>query len=128
MKKLEKMMQEGIETNDLKKVALALNLGLSVEAELNGYSPLYLAVLRGNIALVEILISAGVNVNAKDNGGHSPLHFAVDRDNVAIVKLLISAGADVNAKTNGGNSPLHWAVRRGYVEMQALLKKHGATI
>ena len=91
-----------------------------------GQSPLRFAVGRDNIALAELLISAGADVNAKSNIGTSPLHYAADRNNVILAKYLISAGADVNAKDKWGSSPLFWAAYRGNKEMQALLKKHGA--
>ena len=79
MKKADRMLFEGIKKNDLRKVALALNLG------------------------------ANVNVKDNDNDGDSLLSWAARRDNVAIAKLLISAGADVNVKDNDGDSPLFWA-------------------
>ena len=126
MKKLEKMLWEGIHGNDLRKVAWALNLGLGVEAELNGYSPLSLAVLRGNVEVAELLISAGANVNTKDNMGELPLYWAVWMGNIALAEYLISAGADVNAKNNDGESPLSLATLWDKVEMKSLLKKHGA--
>jgi ankyrin repeat protein len=39
----------------------------------NGNTPLYLHVLRGNIEIVEILIQAGANVNARGDKGKRPL-------------------------------------------------------
>ena len=126
MKKLEKMLWEGIETNDLKKVALALNLGLGVDAKFKcNYTPLHWAVRKDNLEITKFLIASGANVNSKDLLDRLPLHFAVS---VAIAELLISAGSDVNAKGYMGLSSLGWAVRRGNKEMQDLLKQHGATI
>ena len=130
MKKLEKMMQEGINENDLKKVAWALNLGLNINGVLNdGMPSLHWAVRWGHITMVKLLISAGADVNAENKSGDAPLFWAVCRDNVALAKLLISAGADVNVKW-GHCTLLHWAVSygHGHKEMQDLLKKHGAIV
>ena len=123
MQKLKKMMMEGIKQNDLKKVAWALNLGLDINALLwGGFTPLHWAK---NIALVELLISAGADVNVKDYKGDTPLHRAVWMDNIELAKLLIASGTDVNAKDNYGETPLHLAKSE---EMKVLLEQHGATI
>ena len=127
MKKLEKMMQEGIETNDLKKVAWALNLGLSVEAEFKcGYSPLRYAADRDNIAIAKLLISAGADVDSKDyEDGMSPLHYA---ESVALAEYLISAGANVNAKDKDGESPLYRAAYWNDVALAEYLISAGADV
>ena len=120
MKKLEKMMQEGINENDLKKVAWALNLGLNINGVLNdGMPSLHWAVRKNNIQLTELLISVGADVDAKGNDGSSPLAWAVSRGRIALVKLLISLGADVNAKNEWGWSSLDYARSE---EMKELLQ------
>jgi len=123
MKKLEKMLWEGVDENNLRKVALALNLGANVDAKgWNDQTPLHWAVRGVNIALAKLLIDSGANVNAKDKNGDTPLHRAIGR-NIAIAKLLIASGADVNAKNNKGNTLLDWTQSQ---KMKALLKQHGA--
>ena len=153
MKKLEKMMQEGINENDLKKVAWALNLGLNINGVLNdGMPSLHWAVRKNNIQLTELLISLGADVNVKDDSANTPLAWAVSYGKIELAKLLISAGADVNIKW-GHYTLLHWAVSYNLLEidsgadvkakgskgemilnwarsqkMQDLLKKHGAIV
>lgn len=41
-----------------------------------GLTPLHLAVIQGNTALVNLLIANKANVNAIDNEGHSVVHWA----------------------------------------------------
>ena len=130
MKKADKILWEGVEENDLRKVALALNLGADVSRTYYGKFPLHYAK---SVAIVKLLIEAGADVNAKDNDGDSPLHWVRNTD---VAELLISAGADVNAKNYKkyrgdhnrylGESPLELAVNKGHEEMQALLQRHGA--
>ena len=114
----------------VEEVKKLISAGADVNANLNnsGNTPLFWAVLRGNVAIAELLISAGADVNAKNIDGMSPLSWAVDGDNVAIAELLISAGADVNAKNKSGDSPLSWAVRWGHITMVKLLISAGADV
>ena len=44
-----------------------------------GYTPLHLAVISGNSAIVKFLISKGANVNAVDNEKHSAIHWATGK-------------------------------------------------
>ena len=91
--------------------------------------PLHLAVIAGDLDLVNHLLDvhASVNVNARRGAGFTPLHNAAQRDNVSIVAALIAAGADVNAKTDpGGTRPLSYAIAGGNVSIIALLVENGA--
>lgn len=45
-------------------------------ADEDGLTPLHLAVIQGNTALVNLLIANKANVNAIDNEGHSVVHWA----------------------------------------------------
>ena len=76
MKKLDKMLFEGIKKNDLRKVALALNLGANVNVKEWSMSSLNYAVNRNNIELAKLLIDSGADVNAKDKSGFTPLDYA----------------------------------------------------
>ena len=82
-------------TPDLELIKVILDNGLvDVNSEnKDGRSPLTLAVLMGNIALAEYLISAGADVNAKNNDGESPLSLATLWDKVEMKSLLKKHGA-----------------------------------
>ena len=43
----------------------------------NGQTPLYAAVIAGNLKVVESLLNLGAKVNALDKQKHSPAHWAV---------------------------------------------------
>ena len=53
----------------------------------------------GELRLVELLISKGADIDAKDKGGNAPLHSAAATGRREVAELLIAKGADVNAKT-----------------------------
>ena len=85
------------------------------------------AVIGGglNIANVEVAISSGADVNAKNEEGGTPFHLAAEEGHQQIVELLISKNADINARDNKGKTPLNWAATWGLKEIADLLRKHG---
>ena len=83
--------------------------------------PIHDAARDGDIAGVEALLDAGVDVNAKEENGMTPLHYAAQYGRKEIVELLIDEGAEVNAKDEDGWTPLHEAAHYGRKEIVELL-------
>ena len=54
--------------------------------------------------VVEMLLDAGADVDAKDKKGWTALICAAHWDHLAAVKLLVEKGANVNAKIDGGKT------------------------
>jgi ankyrin repeat protein len=67
-------------------------------------------------------LTAGTNVNAKDESGWTPLHWAASKVHNNTAKLLIKEGADVNALNKDGLSPLDYAENETF----GVLIDHGA--
>ena len=65
-------------------------------------SVLHIAARKGNLAMVELLVNHGANVNALDGGGWTPLHEAAAGGKIEICQFLVSTGADVTPKTKTG--------------------------
>ena len=60
----------------------------------------YLAVNRGNIEILQILLNAGANTNACfEESRRTALTRAVEKQSISIVKILLESGADVNGCT-----------------------------
>ncbi|CAH9082861.1 unnamed protein product [Cuscuta europaea] len=57
---------------------------------LDGCSLIHLACQIADIAMVELLLQHGANINACDSRGQTPLHHSVIRGRVMIAKLLLS--------------------------------------
>ncbi|MDB4794758.1 ankyrin repeat domain-containing protein [bacterium] len=85
---------------------------------------LFNAASGGNIEAVKQHLTAGTDVEVKDNNGFTPLHIATRE----VAELLIAEGADVNAKGLGGSTPLHLAAMRGHKETAELLIAKGAAV
>jgi ankyrin repeat protein len=80
--------------------------------EMQGYSPLQIAVIEGNIKKVSALLDTGVDVQAVNEFGETALHLVErcedDRveTKIALMKLLISHGAIVDSPDIEGMTPI----------------------
>lgn len=93
---------------------------------------LHEATKQGNLAKVQELLEAGVNVNARDRWGNTPLYLAVRNGHTETTKLLLDNGAEVNARQcprcTMGYTPLHLAARDGHILIAELLLDSGANV
>ncbi len=99
---------------------------------------LHVAVAKGDLEMVEVLLENGADPNAKcsiqerkDKGcpgteNVTPLHLAAEHGNEKITELLIAKGGKVNAVDGDGNTPLHRCARRGSLSVAGLLLRKGA--
>ncbi|XP_048342902.1 NF-kappa-B inhibitor alpha [Sphaerodactylus townsendi] len=87
----------------------------------SGHTCLHLASVQGYLAIVECLLSLGVDVDAKEPcNGRTALHLAVDLQNEELVSLLLKHGADANKVTYQGYSPyqLTWGRNNSVIQEQ----------
>jgi ankyrin repeat protein len=74
-----------------------------------GYTPLLLAVYRGNYKVAQKLIELGANVNFVSESG-TVLMAAIFKADEEMFKLVLNSNADINLQDNQGNTPLMFAV------------------
>lgn len=86
------------------------------------------AAQNGNIKLIELLLSAGADVNTIDHDGETALMLAVKNQKKAAFTLLLKNGGDVNTVNKNGQSILLTAVQRNDQDAVESLLKSGADV
>lgn len=73
--------------------------------------PLHSAAGESTPQIIELLLSAGADPNARDKLQRTPLHYAIDVGKAKNVPPLLEAKADPNAQDGSENSLLDYAAR-----------------
>lgn len=101
-------LHQAIKGNDYQKFAQHLKNRLLIDEEnIDGLTPLILAIRSGDNRYVQALLAGGADLKKTDFTGQSPLHHAVMSGSVEMFEMLLRAGSDVNGRDSAGNSILH---------------------
>jgi ankyrin repeat protein len=113
----------------LAQMLMYAGANLRATTRLNGYSPLFLASREGQSSVVEALLKAGAEADARSSTGSTPLMLAAASGNVEAVRLLLDARADPTAKeTARGQTALMFAAAYNRVGAVELLTQRGADV
>lgn len=93
--------------------------------------PIHHAARSGGTEIVNLLIHAGADVNAKNRRGHTVLYCAGGHGHLDTLQLLLNAGAYCDAKfTDDGKTLLEWLVQYPndprYAPITEALRRYGA--
>jgi ankyrin repeat protein len=83
--------------------------------------PLHSGVAGGNGDVVEALLDAGAELEARQQEGFTPLMGAAAGGVREIVERLIAAGAETDPCNDAGKTALDFARERGHAHLEALL-------
>jgi uncharacterized protein len=128
------VLTRALEENRFEVVRLLVARGARVNeasqgGNMKGMPPLILAVMSGNLPIVEALIQAGADVKATDPAlGDTALHWACSSGDVALARLFLSRGIPVDSRNAMGGTPLMGAAMAGKVELVKLLLARGANV
>jgi ankyrin repeat protein len=96
-----------------------------INRTIDGMTPLHWASTRGHVAVMELLISHGADIEARNKYGMTPLLLASKTE---AAKVLLKNGADFKAISKDGFSVLHPAAYNGNIELAKLWIKKGVDI
>ncbi|PHQ25220.1 hypothetical protein CLH62_12815 [Marinobacter guineae] len=102
-------------------------VNLSQQALAEADALLVSAAGNGEKRRVQLLLSAGANVNTSDRDGFTPVMRAAESGHLSVVKVLLSAGANVNV-SQGGESLLMKIVASGDLLTAEMLLAAGADV
>ena len=88
--------------------------GVPADAESGGYVALHHAAANGSVAVLEVLLAAGADVEAVDRVGNTPLSRAAIFGRADAVSVLLEAGADPNAHAEPNNQTALLALLFGW--------------
>lgn len=116
--------------DDLEAVQTALlsTSNVNVRDEATHYSALERAVSNGNREILQVLLWAKADVNARDNNGQTPLMMISDDTTSEIVWDLINAGAKIHLRDKDGDTALISAAEVENVEGLKVLLDAGAKV
>jgi ankyrin len=120
-----------VRLDDLETTELLVRNGANVSAANRaGATPMQLAALNGNAAIVETLMKAGADPNVPlTPQGDTALMMAARTGKTDAVSVLLDNGAKVNAmETWGGTTALMWGVAERHPAAVKLLIDHGADV
>ncbi|NXX23961.1 NFKB2 factor, partial [Podargus strigoides] len=105
------------------RMLLAVQRHLAASQDENGDTPLHLAIIHEQTAVIKQLIEVVISIprqqiiNISNNLQQTPLHLAVITKQPQVVQLLLQARADPTLLDRYGNSLLHLALQAGDEEM-----------
>ncbi len=87
-----------------------------------GFTPLVTAAFAGHVAMVELLIANGADIEAVDDYGDSSVNVAAYAGHVEAIRTLVDLGANPDSPNSQGATALTYAQDRGHPEAAAYLE------
>jgi hypothetical protein len=121
------LFKVAIQRGDARLVSTIIRGGVALQFTDAEYSPLALAAASGYDDVMQVLLGAGVNINAQNRFGDTALMAAVRSGRLEAVQLLLERGADARLVDAEGRDAMAWAERMGRRPIVDALGRRGAT-
>ncbi len=129
---LSENLRRAILNKDVKMLKMYLgspDIAHYVNEAVEGFTPLALAVIEGDVDMVNALINTHAIVDfGQAKTGKTPLHFAVEGGNLDIINILLEAGANPQALDVNGISPIHQAYKNRDLYYNMLFSTDGGSM
>jgi len=113
--------------NEVIGVKLHIYAGTDIDqADEFGNIPLLLAVERGHIGVLELLIKHEANLEVSDPDGFTPLIMSAELNHPELLQLLLDGGADIAAEDKAERTALDWAIIMQSAEAETILRENDA--
>ena len=93
-----------------------------------GRSAMWYAAYQGHLAILQLLVEQGGDMEKADHYGRNPLLMASLKGNLEAVRHLLEQGANRDTTSNSGWTPLHWAAENEHIDVAKLLMVYGADL
>jgi palmitoyltransferase len=87
-----------------------------------GFTPLMLAVIKGSLYFIKLLLDRGADIEARDDTLITPLLLSAQYGQLTAFLVLKHRGADMTAVDINGCSISHWAAYRNFPDFLRMLK------
>ena len=113
--------------NIILDVKLHIYAGTDIDqADEFGNIPILLAVEKGLIGMVELLVKHEANLEVSDQHGFTPLIMSAELNHPELVQILLDAGADIAAEDKAERTSLDWAIIMESTEVETILRDNDA--
>ena len=112
----------GAKSGDMIRELVSAGARLDAADAKTGDGVLHLAALSGNPEVVERLLRAGADLEARNRARQTALHVAAREGRFGLVKCLVRAGSDVSVVDVIGRTPLYVAAANGHTQASAPTK------
>ncbi|XP_039608268.1 ankyrin repeat domain-containing protein 35-like isoform X1 [Polypterus senegalus] len=126
----DQKLLKAVDKGDVNKVSAVLSRRTIKPTKLDeqGRSSFHMAAMRGAAECLELMLTHGADVYARDDNGCSALHLAAKYEQPDSIKALIQHGIPVDLTDNIGRTALHYTAQSGCVPSSSLLCSNGAPV
>lgn len=118
----ERKLYDAIDRVDVVFLTSYLDKGGNINfRSIMGTTMLHVASAKGNIDIMNLLITYNADLDSLTNSNKSPLHFAVTKEHIIVVDLLIKNGAKIDIVDDEGKTPYDLAIQLNQSEIADLL-------